>query len=113
MRGTGPHMTAGQELMPTIAYFYGIAIRMFFIDHPPPHFFAAYSGHEANVSIETGQVIEGHLHKNIAHLVKQCALAHRDELETNRRRARAGMAHGTIMGLDDDYDCKNQESLQK
>jgi len=50
MRGTGPHMTAGQELMPTIAYFYGIAIRMFFIDHPPPHFFAAYSGHEANVS---------------------------------------------------------------
>jgi hypothetical protein len=22
--------------MPTIAYFYGIAIRMFFRDHPPP-----------------------------------------------------------------------------
>jgi len=26
---------AGQHSMPTIAYFYGIAIRMFFIDHPP------------------------------------------------------------------------------
>ena len=45
--------------MPTIAYFYGIAIRMYFADHPPPHFFATYSGHEANVSIETGEVIEG------------------------------------------------------
>jgi hypothetical protein len=66
-------MTAGQELMPTIAYFYGIAIRMFFIDHPPPHFFAAYSGHEANVSIETGDVIEGHLPPNAARLVKQWA----------------------------------------
>ncbi len=57
--------------MPTIAYFYGIAIRMFFNDHPPPHFFASYSGHEANVSIETGEVIEGHLPANAARLVKQ------------------------------------------
>jgi hypothetical protein len=30
----------GALVMPTIAYFYGIAIRMFFADHPPPHFFA-------------------------------------------------------------------------
>jgi hypothetical protein len=72
-------MTVGQELMPTIAYFYGIGIRMFFIDHPPPHFFAAYSGHEANVSIETGDVIEGHLAPNAARLVKQWALAHSSE----------------------------------
>jgi hypothetical protein len=48
-----------RTLVPTIAYFYGIAIRMFFKDHPPPHFFASYSGHEANVSIATGEVIEG------------------------------------------------------
>ena len=41
--------------MPTIAYFYGIAIRMYFVDHPPPHFFASYSGHEANVEIEAGE----------------------------------------------------------
>jgi hypothetical protein len=41
-----------------------------FFDHPPPHFFAAYSGHEANVSIETGEVIEGHLPTNAARLVK-------------------------------------------
>jgi len=31
--------------MPTIAYFYGIAIRMYLVDHPPPHFFASCSGY--------------------------------------------------------------------
>jgi hypothetical protein len=49
----------GALVMPTIAYFCGIAIRMFFRSHPPPH-----SGHEANVSIETGDVIEGYLPAN-------------------------------------------------
>jgi uncharacterized protein DUF4160 len=35
--------------MPTISWFYGIAIRMYFVDHPPPHFHAVYGEHEANV----------------------------------------------------------------
>ena len=47
--------------MPTISWFYGIAIRMFVVDHPPPHFHAAYGEHEATVSIETGEVLEGRL----------------------------------------------------
>src|SRR3982074_3725781 len=54
-RGSGPHISAGTEPMPTIAYFYGIAIRLYFVDHPPPQFFASYSGHDANVEIETGE----------------------------------------------------------
>jgi hypothetical protein len=61
-----------------------------------------YSGHEANVSIETGEVIEGHLPANAARLVKQWALAHRGELEDNWRRARAGTSLVKIPGLDDD-----------
>jgi hypothetical protein len=28
--------------MPTISYFYGIAIQMFWNDHSPPHFHALY-----------------------------------------------------------------------
>jgi len=88
--------------MPTIAYFYGIAIRMFFLEHPPPHFSATYSGHEANVSIETGEVIEGYLPRNAARLVKQWTLAHRGELEDNWRRARTRMPLVKIAGLDDD-----------
>lgn len=73
-----------------------------FVDHPPPHFFASYSGHEANVSIETGDFIEGHLPGNAARLVKEWALAHRSELEDNWRRARAGVPLVKIAGLDND-----------
>ncbi|HKU08813.1 MAG TPA: DUF4160 domain-containing protein [Bradyrhizobium sp.] len=93
--------TQGGKVVPTIAYFYGIAIRMFFNDHPPPHFFASYSGHEANISIETGEVIEGHLPANAARLVKQWALAHRAELEDNWRRARDNAPLSKIAGLDE------------
>ena len=40
--------------MPTIAWFYGIAIRMYVKDHPPPHFHAVYAEHEAFVAIASG-----------------------------------------------------------
>jgi|tagenome__1003787_1003787.scaffolds.fasta_scaffold20794262_2 hypothetical protein len=69
---------------------------------PAAALFAAYSGHEANVSIETRDVIEGHLPPNAARLVKQWALAHSSELEDNWLRARAGMPLAKIVGLDDD-----------
>ena len=47
--------------MPTISAFYGILIRMFFNDHPPPHFHARYGEFEATVAIETLEVMEGEL----------------------------------------------------
>jgi hypothetical protein len=87
--------------MPTIAFFYGIAIRMFFRDHPPPHFLATYAGHEANVSIASGEVIDGHLPTRAARLVKEWTLAHRAELEENWRRAREHAPLGRIAGLDE------------
>jgi hypothetical protein len=87
--------------MPTVAYFYGIAIRMYFNEHPPPHFSATYSGQEANVSIATGEVIEGRLPANAARIVREWALARRGELEDNWRRARAGTPLVKIAGLDD------------
>jgi hypothetical protein len=65
--------------MPTISWFYGIAIRMYFLDHPPPHFQAIYGEHEANVSIDTGEVIEGRFPATAARLVKQWTLKHDPE----------------------------------
>ena len=88
--------------MPTIAWFYGIAIRMYFKDHPPPHFEAVYGEDEANVAIETGEVIDGHLPKNAARLVRQWTLEHRDELRSNWQRARAKLPLERIAGLDAD-----------
>ena len=44
--------------MPTISTFYGILIRMFFNDHPPPHFHAQYGEFEATFSIDTLEILE-------------------------------------------------------
>lgn len=70
------------------------------MDHPPPHFQAVYGEHEANVAIATGDMIAGHLPGNAARLVKQWALAHRDELQANWNRAHARMPLERIAGLD-------------
>jgi hypothetical protein len=88
--------------LPTIAWFYGIAIRMYFLDHPPPHFEAVYNEYEANVSVETGEILEGYLPTTAARLVKQWTLAHRSELKANWDRARAKLPLERIVGLDAD-----------
>jgi hypothetical protein len=88
--------------MPTVSWFYGIAIRMYFKDHPPPHFEAVYGEHEANVSIASGEVIEGRLPTTAARLVKQWAIAHQAELQENWNRARAKVPLERIAGLDAD-----------
>jgi hypothetical protein len=71
----------------------------------------AFSGglweHEANVAIVTGEVIDGHLPRTAARLVKQWTLAHRDELQANWNRARARLPLDRIAGLDDDQGIEN------
>jgi hypothetical protein len=88
--------------MPTIAFFYGIAIRMYVKEHPPAHFHAIYGEHEANVAIDTGEVIEGSLPKAAARLVKDWALLRQGQLRDNWHRARAGELPEKIAGLDAD-----------
>jgi len=51
--------------MPTISQFYGITIRMYFDDHPPPHFHAYYGSEAAKIDIDTLQLREA-----------SCAAAH-------------------------------------
>jgi hypothetical protein len=62
--------------MPTISTFYGILIRMFFNDHPLPHFHARHGEFEATVEIGTWEVLEGELPR----LVREWAMMHREEL---------------------------------
>jgi hypothetical protein len=47
--------------MPTIAWFYGIAIQMFYNDHQPPHFHARYGRAKAIVRLSDGEVVAGEL----------------------------------------------------
>ena len=73
--------------MPTISVFYGIVIRMFVKDHPPPHFHARYGEHHARVAIATGEPIDGGLPPHAGRLVREWAALHRAELEENWSRA--------------------------
>jgi hypothetical protein len=57
--------------VPTISVFYGIAIRMFVQDHPPPHFHAVYAEWEATFSIESGELLEGRLPSRARRLVRE------------------------------------------
>jgi hypothetical protein len=47
--------------MPTISEFFGILIRMYWDDHPPPHFHALYGEHEAQYNIATLDITNGTL----------------------------------------------------
>jgi hypothetical protein len=47
--------------MPTLSYFYGITIRMYWRDHPPPHFHAEYGEYIAVYDIQTLEILEGYL----------------------------------------------------
>ncbi len=75
--------------MPEISRFFGIAIRMFYSDHAPPHFHAAYAEHEAVLAIDTLEVMGGELPRRPLALVLEWAIAHRAELRANWELARA------------------------
>ena len=47
--------------MPTVAIVDGIRVIFYWNDHPPPHFHVEFSGHRAQVSIETLDLLEGSL----------------------------------------------------
>lgn len=69
--------------MPTISLFFGIAIRMYFDEHAPPHFHAYYGEHSAIIAIDTLSVLEGKLPRRALAMVLEWALEHRDALREN------------------------------
>jgi len=66
--------------MPEITRFYGIIIKLFFGDHPPPYFHAVYGEHNALFDIETLEMIEGDLPPRASKLVVEWANEYKDEL---------------------------------
>jgi hypothetical protein len=66
--------------MPEICRFFGIVIGMFFDDHNPPHFHAAYGEYRAAIRIDGLAVLEGHLPPRALGLVIEWASTHKDEL---------------------------------
>ncbi len=76
--------------MPRISEFYGIAIYMYYRDHPPPHFHAIYGEFDAEFSISTAEIVQGELPRTARQLVEQWASLRRLELQHDWDLARAG-----------------------
>jgi len=68
--------------MPTICMFYGIIIRMYYIDYNPPHFHAFYGENVARFNFN-GEIIEGTLPDKQIKLIQAWVELHRNELEAN------------------------------
>lgn len=78
--------------MPVISTFFGIVIRMFYREHGVPHFHAEYQGQQATFTFD-GEVLAGTIRSRTAlRLIKDWALTHRQQLEINWAKARAGEA---------------------
>ncbi len=70
--------------MPVISRFYGIAIRMYFIqaEHNPPHVHAIYGDHVAEITIQDGQILDGSLPPKALSMVREWISLHREVLLT-------------------------------
>ena len=66
--------------MPEIARFYGIIIKLFFGDHPPPHFHAVYGEYMGLFNLDTLEMIEGDLPNRACKLVSEWATMYQNEL---------------------------------
>lgn len=68
--------------MPVLSRFYGIIIRMYFIqaEHNPPHVHAIYGDDVAEVAIRTGEVLDGHLPPKALSMVREWVELHMEDL---------------------------------
>ena len=73
--------------MPVLSRFYGIIIRMYFLqsEHNPPHIHAIYNDDVAAIDFMTGEVLEGHLPDDYPDDSRQCGL-HDYRLVHNREQ---------------------------
>ncbi len=70
--------------MPVLSRFYGITIRMYFLqkEHNPPHIHAIYGDDVAAITISEGKVLEGALPNKALEMVREWISIHKEELLT-------------------------------
>ena len=69
--------------MPVLSRFYGITIRMYFLqsEHNPPHIHAIYGEDVAAIDFMTGEVIDGDLPQKALSLVREWVGIHKETLQ--------------------------------
>lgn len=89
--------------MPAISMFYGIIIRMFFMDnkqHKSPHIHAEYGEFIAVIEISDGEILEGDFPNNKLKLVQAWIEIHKDDLMADWKLALEGKGIFKIKGLE-------------
>jgi hypothetical protein len=86
--------------VPPISEFFGIVVTMYYNDHAPPHFHARYAEHEAQLEIDSLEVLHGSLPPPQLALVQAWAELYHGELFANWERARRGVPLRGIPGLE-------------
>jgi hypothetical protein len=86
--------------MPEISRFFGIIIRMYFDDHPPPHFHAIYGDSEALIGINPIVVLDSSLPRRAMSMVFEWAALHQGELTANWKKLRENQPADRIAPLD-------------
>ncbi|HLF63773.1 MAG TPA: DUF4160 domain-containing protein [Saprospiraceae bacterium] len=86
--------------MPELARFYGIIIKMYFVDHNPPHFHADYGEYRAEYDIQSLDLINGKFPRRAHALVIEWASIHKSELLENWERAQQAVLLKKIRPLE-------------
>ncbi len=84
--------------MPTISEFFGITIRIMYLDHNPPHFHAYYGNQKAIIEIENGAV-KGIMSERALRLIFEWMELHREELKEAWKNAKNGIPPSKIEPL--------------
>ena len=68
--------------MPALARFYGIVIKMYFLqsEHNPPHIHALYNDDTASIDYMTGEVLDGYLPPKALSLVREWIELNRNDI---------------------------------
>lgn len=68
--------------MPVLSRFYGIIIRMYFLqsEHTPPHIHAIYNEDVAAIDLMIGKVLDGYLPNKALEMVREWISMHKDTL---------------------------------
>ena len=86
--------------MPVISIFFGIVIRMFYLEHGVAHFHAEYQGQQATFTFD-GEILAGVIRSRTAlRLIREWAQLHSEQLEANWRRMRTGQPFERIDPLE-------------
>jgi hypothetical protein len=76
--------------VPIISAFFGIVIRMYYKEHEPAHFHAEYQGQHGKFDFD-GRLVAGNVQSGTAlRLIAEWAGLHRQDLESNWEKMKAG-----------------------